>query len=127
MPHILVIEDDLEFRDPLVKLLMNDGHTVTVAGDGVEALRLLKTLRPALIISDVLMPKMDGIETIMELSRSGNAVPIIAMSGGRRSITSEFNLASAQLVGVKGTLAKPFSWADLRRAVQDALASPPPG
>ena len=108
-------------------MLTNDGHNVEVAGDGTVALELFKTIRPELIITDVLMPNMDGIETVMELSRSGNAVPIIAMSGGRRSITSEFNLASAQLVGVKGTLAKPFSWADLRRAVQDALASPPPG
>ena len=125
MPHILVIEDDLEFRDPLVKLLMNDGHTVTVAGDGVEALRLLKTLRPALIISDVLMPKMDGIETIMELSRSGNQVPIIAMSGGRRSVSADFNLASAKVMGVRATLSKPFSRADLRDAITQALASVP--
>ena len=127
MARILLIEDDLAFRAPLVKLLTTDGHQVEVAGDGIAALELLKTIRPELIITDVLMPKMDGIETIMELSRSDNAVPIIAMSGGRRSITREFNLTSAQLVGVKGTLAKPFSWADLRRAVQDALASPPPG
>ena len=125
MPHILVIEDDLEFRDPLVKLLMNDGHTVTVAGDGVEALRLLKTMRPALIISDVLMPKMDGIETIMELSRSGNQVPIIAMSGGRRSVSADFNLASAKLMGVRATLSKPFSRADLRDAITQALATVP--
>jgi len=127
MARILVIENDLAFRGPLVKLLTTDGHQVEVAGDGIAALELLKTIRPELIITDVLMPKMDGIETIMELSRSGNAVPIIAMSGGRRSVTREFNLTSAQLVGVKATLAKPFSRADLRRAIQDALASPPPG
>ena len=127
MARILVIEDDLAFRGPLVKLLTTDGHQVEVAGDGIAALELLKTIRPELIITDVLMPKMDGIETIMELSRSDNAVPIIAMSGGRRSVTREFNLTSAQLVGVKATLAKPFSRADLRRAIQDALASPPPG
>jgi CheY-like chemotaxis protein len=76
MPHILVIEDDLELREPLVKMLTNDGHTVSVAGDGLEALHLLNTIRPDLIVTDVLMPKMDGIETIMELARSGNAVPI---------------------------------------------------
>jgi CheY-like chemotaxis protein len=127
MARILVIEDDLAFRGPLVKLLTTDGHQVEVAGDGIAALELLKTLRPELIITDVLMPKMDGIETIMELSHLGNAVPIIAMSGGRRSVTREFNLTSAQLVGVKATLAKPFSRADLRRAIQDALVSPPPG
>ena len=125
MSQILVIEDDLEFRAPLVKLLTNDRHTVTVAGDGVEALQLLKTLRPDVIITDVLMPKMDGIETIMELSRSGNEVPIIAMSGGRRSVSADFNLASAKLKGVTSTLSKPFSRSELRDAIQKALASVP--
>jgi CheY-like chemotaxis protein len=126
MPHILVIEDDLEFREPLVQMLMNDGHTVAVAGDGVEALKLLETARPDLIITDVLMPKMDGIETIIELSRLGNTVPIIAMSGGRRSVSADFNLASAELMGVRATLAKPFARAQLRVAIKQALASPRP-
>jgi len=125
MPHILVIEDDLEFRDPLVKLWRSDRHTATVAGVGEQALHLLRSIRPGLIITDVLMPKMDGIETIMELSRSGNAVPIIAMSGGRRSVSADFNLASAKLMGVRATLSKPFSRADLRAAIQQALESVP--
>ena len=127
MSQILVIEDELEFREPLVKMLTNDGHKVSTAGDGMAALSLLKTIRPDLIITDILMPTMDGIETITELSRLGNAVPVIAMSGGRRSITPEFNLSSAELAGVKATLAKPFSRADLRLAIQASLASPLPG
>jgi DNA-binding response OmpR family regulator len=126
MPHILVIEDDLNFRDPLVKTLTNEGHTVSVAGDGMAALSLLKTMRPDLIITDILMPHMDGIDTIMELSRLDNAVPIIAMSGGRRSVTPEFNLGSAAMMGVKATLAKPFSRGDLRHAIEIALAVPAP-
>ena len=127
MPQILVIEDDLEFREPLVNMLLNDRHTVAFAGDGAEALKLLNTGRPDLIITDILMPKMDGIEVIMQLLRSGNTVPIIAMSGGRRSVTADFNLASAEMMGVSSTLAKPFSRADLRLAIQQALASPLPG
>jgi CheY-like chemotaxis protein len=126
MPHILVIEDDLDFREPLVKMLTNDGHTVSVAGDGEEALKLLHTIRPDLIITDVLMPKMDGIEIIMELRRSGNASPVIAMSGGRRSVTADFNLASATVMGVRATLAKPFSRADLRHAIAQAFMPPVP-
>jgi CheY-like chemotaxis protein len=125
MPHILVIEDDLEFREPLTKTLTNDGHTVSLAGDGEAALLMLKTLRPDLIITDILMPKMDGIETIMEMSRLGGTTPIIAMTGGRRSLlTSDFLLDSANLMGGKKTLSKPFSRADLRRAIQEALAKP---
>ena len=127
MAHILVVEDELAFREPLVKLLTNDGHLVAVAGNGVEALHLLKTIRPDLIITDILMPKKDGIETIEELSRLGNAVPIIAMSGGRRSVTADFNLASAEFTGVRASLTKPFSRAELRGAIQLALAGPPGG
>ncbi len=128
MPHILVVEDDLKFREPLVKTLTNEGHTVSIASDGMAALSLLKTARPDLIITDILMPNMDGIEMIVELSRTGVAsVPIIAMSGGRRSITAEFNLASTAVMGVRVTLAKPFSRADLRRAIEDSLASALPG
>ena len=124
MPHILLIEDDTEFRQPLVKMLVGDGHSVSTAQDGVAALAMLETLRPELIITDILMPNMDGIETILELSRLHNAVPIIAMSGGRRILTPEFNLGSAGLMGVKVTLAKPFSRADLRRAIAEALKPP---
>ncbi len=127
VPHILVIEDDLEFREPLVNMLAKDGHTVAVAGNGAEALQLLNTIRPDLIITDVLMPKMDGIETILELSRARSAVPIIAMSGGRRSISADFNLESAGIMGVKATLAKPFSRAELRGAIQRALEPSVPG
>jgi CheY-like chemotaxis protein len=127
MSFILVIEDDLAFREPLVKMLTNDGHRVEVAGDGAAALKILATIRPDLIITDVLMPKMDGIETIMELSRTGSVVPIIAMSGGRRVLSPEFNLASATTMGVRVTLEKPFARADLRSAIQRALASPPAG
>jgi CheY-like chemotaxis protein len=125
MSQILVIEDELEFREPLVKMLTNDGHVVVVAGNGLEALQLLESSRPDLIITDILMPRMDGIETITELARKGNTVPIIAMSGGRRSVTADFNLASAELMGVRATLAKPFSRADLRSAIQQALGSAP--
>lgn len=122
MAHIMVVEDDVQFRQMLFDMLQQDGHQVAQAGDGIEAIKLLATARPDLIITDILMPGMDGVELIMELSKQGNATPMIAISGGRRSITAEFNLDSAVLLGVKSTLAKPFSRADLRSAIERALA-----
>jgi CheY-like chemotaxis protein len=125
MPHVLVIEDDLECREPLVKMLTSDGYKVSIAGDGMVALSLLKRLRPDLIITDILMPNSDGIEMILAMWRSGAATPIIAMSGGRHSfLTADFRSDSANLMGVKRTLTKPFSRADLRRAILEAFASP---
>jgi CheY-like chemotaxis protein len=122
MAHVLLIEDDAQFRGMLTQMLSRDGHRVTVACDGVDGLRLALGINPDLIITDVLMPKQDGIETILALSQTGSAVPIIAISGGRRLITAQFNLDSALLMGVSGTLAKPFGRADLRQAIERALA-----
>jgi len=121
MPHILVIEDDEFFADLMVELLKQDGHEVSLAMDGAKALQLLQTQGPDLIITDILMPKMDGVELIMALAKQGNRIPIVAMSGGRRSISPEFSLESAKLLGVKSTLMKPFTHADLRQIVQAAL------
>lgn len=121
MAHILLIDDDEQFRAMLEQMLSQDGHRLTLAGDGEEGLRLAAEVRPDLIILDILMPLRDGIETILALKASGSAIPIIAMSGGRRLISAEFNLESAALLGVKATLAKPFARADLRQAIIRAL------
>jgi CheY-like chemotaxis protein len=121
MSHILVIEDDEFFREALQQMLQKEGHKVTTSHDGVQALTLLERIRPDLIMTDILMPNMDGMEFIMELSRQSNNTPLIAMSGGRRSITSAFNLESARLLGVKVTLTKPFTHTALRAALQEAL------
>jgi CheY-like chemotaxis protein len=122
MSHILVIDDDEFFREMLVQMLNNEGHQVTAAEDGVKGLALLQHIRPDVILTDILMPHMDGVEFIMALSRQSNATPLIAMSGGRRSITPAFNLESAKLLGAKLTLTKPFTHIALRDAVREALA-----
>jgi CheY-like chemotaxis protein len=122
MPHILVIDDDEFFSAVVVQMLQQDGHSVTTSSDGAKALQLLTRIQPDLIITDILMPHMDGVEFIMELGRQSSATPLIAMSGGRRSITSAFNLESAKLLGVKTTLGKPFTLPALRQAVAEALA-----
>lgn len=121
MAHILIIDDDLQFRQMLATMLQADHHRVTQAGDGEEGLRQVAQATPDLVITDVLMPKVDGIEFVVELRRSGKNIPVIAISGGRRSITAEFNLDSASLMGVNDTLPKPFSRDDLRSSIRRVL------
>ena len=123
MAHILLIDDDEQFRGMLSQMLLQDNHKVTMAVDGEEGLRLALQLRPDLIVTDILMPRKDGIETIMALAAAGSTIPVIAISGGRRSISADFNLESATLVGVKATLAKPFARNDLREAIARALGA----
>ncbi len=122
MAHILVIDDDEQFRAMLEQMLTQDGHQVTIAVDGEDGLRLVGQVSPELIITDILMPKKDGMDLILELNRGHRKIPFIAVSGGRRCITAEFNLDSATLLGARATLAKPFSRTDLRQALAAALS-----
>ena len=121
MNHILLIDDDEQFRSMLTQMLEAEGHRVTQARDGDEGLRKLAQGGADLIITDILMPNKDGIETIMALSGQGSSIPVIAISGGRRNIKADFNLQSAELMGVRVTLAKPFTRMELREALRKAL------
>lgn len=121
MAHILLIEDDPQFAEMLQQMLEQDHHRVTCASDGEAGVRLASSVNPDLILTDILMPKLDGIETIVALRKHGQVAPIIAMSGGRRSITADFNLESAELMGVSATLSKPFTRAQLRDAINQTL------
>jgi len=121
MAHILLLEDDEQFRAMLAQMLSEDAHRVTLACDGEEGLRLAEEVKPDLIITDIRMPHKDGIETIAALAQGGNEIPIIAISGGQSVMSAELNLALASLIGVKATLAKPFTRADLRQAIGRVL------
>jgi DNA-binding response OmpR family regulator len=121
MTYVLLIDDDDEVRAMVEQMLTQDGHRVSIAKDGEEGLRLAQQKKPELIITDILMPRKDGIETILAMAQAGLTVPIIAMSGGRRGVSAQFNLDSAAMMGVKATLTKPFVRADLRAAIKLAL------
>jgi CheY-like chemotaxis protein len=122
MAKILVIDDEEQLRDLLKQMLTRDGHEVTTASDGVEGMRAFEQIQPDVVITDIIMPNKDGIEVITELLCKNAKTAIIAISGGRRAITAEFNLESAELLGVKGILSKPFTREQLREAVHLALA-----
>lgn len=122
MARVLIIDDEEQLRDLLKQMLTRDGHTVQTAFDGVEGIRVFKQFNPDLVITDIIMPNKDGIEVITELLRANPNTRIVAISGGRRAITAEFNLESAELLGVKGILSKPFTRHQLLEVVQSALA-----
>nr|WP_274600113.1 response regulator [Halorhodospira abdelmalekii] len=118
----MVVDDDETLRTMLEEMLSRDGHQVVTACNGNEALAMLQSRQPDLIITDILMPGGDGIELINTLKEQENTIPLIAMSGGRRSITSAFNLESASLMGATATLVKPFTRDQLRQAVTGCLS-----
>ena len=122
MANILVIEDESQLSELLKKMLMRDGHQVLIADDGVEGIKSFHRFNPDLIITDIIMPEKDGIEVIMEVLKENPNLPIIAISGGRRAVTADFNLDSAEMLGVKGVLQKPFTHEQLLEVVQLALS-----
>lgn len=122
MARILLIDDDAILRDTVLQLLQLDRHHVTEAVDGATGLqRFGDGQNFDLVITDMLMPGMDGTQVIVELHRRRPAMPVLAISGGRRLLSPAFNLQSADLAGAKVQLSKPFGRADLQRAVSQAL------
>jgi len=121
MAKILLIDDEISLADAMRQLLTIDGHEVTMATNGDEGLNKYRENRPDLIITDILMPGKDGIEMVIEIRKSDVDIPIIAVSGGRRSLSTAFNLESSSIAGVNCTLAKPFTRAQLKAAVLACL------
>jgi CheY-like chemotaxis protein len=118
-PQILLVDDDPDTREAGLRILDKAGYDVVTAAHGKEALNLLVRQPVDLVITDVVMPEMDGLELIKELQQRMPAIPILAMSG---ELGDRF-LKIATALGARATLPKPFSVGDLREAV-DALLKP---
>lgn len=122
MPSILLIEDDISFRTMLCMALRQMGNEVVEASEGEHGLGLYETGRFDLVLTDLIMPGVEGIETITKLIRKHPTVKIIAMSGGGRT-SPESYLKMARRLGAKEILAKPFSIEDLGRAIDSVLSA----
>ena len=118
---ILVIDDEELIRLQIRNALEMEGFTVHEAANGNEGLTRIALAVPDVVITDILMPDKEGIETILELRRLYPAIRIIAISGGGRTGNKDF-LRTAKHLGADRTLAKPFGLADLLRLVREVLA-----
>jgi DNA-binding NtrC family response regulator len=123
MARVLLVDDDEQFRRMLERTLVRAGHRVRVAGDGAEALGVMRedggTTAFDLVVTDIVMPEKEGLETIMELRRLVPGMPVIAMSGGGRG-TPENYLRAARMLGAFRTLEKPFDSKELIQAIDEA-------
>jgi len=125
MATILVIDDEAQVRTTMRRVLERYGHEVVEAADGRQALQAIVGTPCDLVITDINMPEMDGIEVIMALSERQPGLPIIAISGGGR-LPKDLLLTSADMLGAVTTLAKPFEVPDMIAAVERALAESGP-
>ncbi len=121
MATILVIDDDAAMRRLILRVLATRGHALLEAENGEQGLKLLEDQTPDLIITDILMPGKEGIETIREVRERSPDTKIIAISGGGGSHDMMF-LDIAKTFGAQASLAKPFRPDELIEVVDRVLA-----
>lgn len=107
MYQILIIEDSKALAERLQLSLQQEGYNVRIASNGYEGLKSIKNLPPDLVITDILMPVMDGFEVIIYLKKYHPDIQIIAMTSGGYIKANEY-LHTMRQFGVDSTLMKPF-------------------
>jgi DNA-binding NtrC family response regulator len=117
--RILIVDDDPSILRSLQRLLSRAGYQVLEARDGSEAIRLWRNQGADLVITDLHMPKKDGIQTIIELMSHTPGIRIIAMSGGGQTKRLDL-LGNATMLGVL-TIEKPFTIVEMMTVVDRAL------
>lgn len=122
MNSILLVDDDEQFRSMLAESLRLAGFSVDEASDGREGLRSYAQLARDLIITDLIMPEKEGLETIQEFRRNYPDARIIAISGGCRNGPYDY-LKVAKALGARKVLAKPFARDEILEAITQVLAS----
>jgi len=120
MKRILLIEDDPKIRRMLRKMLERGGYEVKEASDGVEGLQMFRKEPADLVITDIIMPRKEGLETILDLRREFPEVKIIAISGGGR-LSPEPYLEVAEGFGAIRVFSKPFDLEKFQEAISELL------
>lgn len=120
MSKILVIDDDESVRNMLSRVLVANGHEIQTANNGSKVSSIMEAFAPELVITDIIMPEADGLETIRELRSTFPQVHIIAISGGGLSIELD-HLPIARMLGAELTLKKPIDNDQLLEAINSVI------
>jgi DNA-binding NtrC family response regulator len=132
MARILVIDDEQYIRTALREVLEREGFEVSAAGDGKKGLELLENEGADLVITDIIMPGIDGVATLERIKKAYPDLPVIVISGGGNVAPMEYEpgaistsayLASAAKAGASCTLTKPFNRQELVSAVTNLLGA----
>lgn len=118
-PVVIIIDDDNAVREYLKFILEREGMKVFEAVDGNNGLNIATATPPSLIITDLIMPEKDGIETIQEIRNRFPQCGVIAMSG---AVNSDAYLSMARLLGANSVVQKPFTRDILMNAVRETVA-----
>ena len=117
MARFLIMDDEEAMREVMRMVLEEDGHEVEEASNGVAGLEMFRARPADVVVTDLIMPKKDGIETIRDLRREFPNVKIVAVSG-RGGLQINANLERARRIGADVTIQKPCEPRDIRDAVR---------
>lgn len=120
MAVILLLDDDEMLRGLLAEILQEEGHTVIQSENGFAAFNIANMGPVDLMITDLYMPRVDGLEAILNARKDCPDVPIIAMSAGGTYVKTDF-LTETKKFGVREVLHKPFHPKAFREAVRKVL------
>lgn len=118
MPRVLVIDDEPQIRSLLKTFLKRAGYEVDEAGDGIEGVKQMRACHADVVITDILMPKQEGLETIRQIRKEFPDVKIIAMSGGSQLTVMDF-LPLAERFGAAKIFHKPLDFNALVATVKE--------
>lgn len=118
--RILIIDDEVHILLMLKKMLEKAGYEVDIASNGLEGLKLFRKDLPALVITDIIMPEKEGLETIREMKKEQPDLKILAMSGGGK-ISADNYLDTAKIFGASGIIEKPFNQSRLLSIVDELM------
>ncbi|MFZ5721848.1 MAG: response regulator transcription factor [Pseudomonadota bacterium] len=118
--NILIVDDDTDLLRQMWTALSREGFNAVVACDGDAGLRLLRSRTRDLVVTDIIMPNREGLETIIQIKQEWPDTKILAISGGMRTAPAEF-LKLALLLGADEVLPKPFSLSELSMHVKGLL------
>ena len=118
--RVLIVDDEPAIIDVLTFNLEEADFTVETAKNGKEALKKLEGFKPELIITDIAMPDMEGIEFLRRMKKENLGTPIIVMSG---NVVGQNFLTAAEKLGAKGTIKKPFTSQELLKLIEKVLGS----
>ncbi len=114
---ILVVDDEPVVRKVLERSLLREGFRVVTAGNGIEGLERLEGTKVDIVISDIMMPQMDGLEFLVEVKCSYPHVPVILITG----FADQFTGKQALEAGAEDFIVKPFKNHDIRYALQRTM------
>jgi CheY-like chemotaxis protein len=120
---ILLVDDEELLRAGVQEMLEMSGYEVITATNGHEAMVCLKQHTIDLVITDLVMPKMDGVDFVEQLRQIWPDVPVIVVSGSTRNIMQRYGIESIQVPGADASLSKPFKGVDLMSQIKELLGS----